>query len=173
VIARALSPGINDPFTAISCLNWFRTALIEYVVYERQAGEGTCGSDDSENSPKEFYKVSHEWRRARVQLEPIGLLRVCEIMFDQTRQYVAADRNVTLHTLALLCECAWHAGPGPSQTLLMEHMRYLHESSTICLANTPAAQEVSERYAQAIDIVNRKTDMGRLRHETSWFGGSA
>jgi uncharacterized membrane protein len=173
VIARALSPGINDPFTAISCLNWFRTALIEYVVYERQAGEGTSGGGDSENSPKESDKGSHEWRRARVQLEPIGLLRLCEIMFDQTRQYVAADRNVTLHTLALLCECAWHAGPGASQTLLMAHMRYLHESSTKCLANTPAAQEVSERYAQAVDIVNRKTDMGRLRHETSWFGGSA
>jgi len=27
ILARALSPGINDPFTAINCINWFQSAL--------------------------------------------------------------------------------------------------------------------------------------------------
>jgi len=27
ILARALSPGINDPFTAINCINWFQSAI--------------------------------------------------------------------------------------------------------------------------------------------------
>ena len=34
MVARALSPGINDPFTAINCLNWLHAALVVAGNYE-------------------------------------------------------------------------------------------------------------------------------------------
>ncbi len=63
VIARALSPGINDPYTAISCMNWFRTALMEYLYQENTA------ASDSDGSNSEF-----DWNRARIQLQPVRIL---------------------------------------------------------------------------------------------------
>ena len=43
MVALALSPGINDPFTAINCLNWLTAALEDALAYEgglRGDGDG-------------------------------------------------------------------------------------------------------------------------------------
>ncbi|WP_237058415.1 DUF2254 domain-containing protein [Loktanella sp. M215] len=34
MIARALSPGFNDPFTAMNCLNWLHAGLLEALLYD-------------------------------------------------------------------------------------------------------------------------------------------
>ena len=46
MIARALSPGINDPFTAINCLNWLHAGLSVALSHEGglQAGNWRVGS---------------------------------------------------------------------------------------------------------------------------------
>lgn len=162
VIARALSPGVNDPYTAISCMNWFRTALMEYLYQENRASKSLDGS-------------THEvdWGRTRIQLKPVELSRLCSVMFDNTRQYVAADRNTTLHTLALIAESAWHAGPGPARELLLTHLSKLHECSSRCLADTREASDITQRYEEALDIITREIDLNRIRTQTVWFGGSA
>ncbi|NND91210.1 MAG: DUF2254 domain-containing protein [Granulosicoccus sp.] len=160
VIARALSPGINDPFTAISCMNWFRTALMEYLARAAERG-----SQHGEQDVAEEY--------SRVQLTPITLSRLCQVMFDQTRQYVSADRNVTLHVMALLCECAWFAGEGPARTLFMEHLDKLYKSSTRQLSDAGEDAAVGERYAQALDVIAAESDKDRIRAQADWFGGSA
>lgn len=166
VIARALSPGINDPYTAISCMNWFRTALMEYLLQERRRHVEQTDPHDADSEP-------FPWHRTRVQIKPIDLSRLCNVMFDQTRQYVAADKNVTLHTLALLAECAFHAGPGPARTLLQEHLQRLHDCSRQCQQNEAEAEQISQRYEEALRVISRKTDVSRLRQHTQWFGGSA
>jgi len=80
--ARALSPGINDPFTAIACLDWLGAAL-------------------SELGRREF--PSH------LRTEAGGTLRVIAIPFafadyvrlalGQFRPYLAGDRNAAVHGL--------------------------------------------------------------------------
>ncbi|WP_157735952.1 DUF2254 domain-containing protein [Granulosicoccus antarcticus] len=160
VIARALSPGINDPFTAISCMNWFRTALMEYL------SDGYSTSTDHSDA-------NDDSRPARIQLTPIDLSRLCAVMFDYTRQYVAADRNTSLHTLALIAECAWHAGPGPSRTLLLMHLDKLHKSSLSCMAGNVESQDITRRYEEALSIFSSKRDINEVRACATWFGGSA
>ena len=49
MLARALSPGINDPFTAINCLNWMHNALKTAKYYKNGLGE--AGSSSFELSP--------------------------------------------------------------------------------------------------------------------------
>ena len=161
VIARALSPGINDPYTAMSCMNWFRTALMEYLFHLH------C-ERDARKEEKPF-----PWERARVQLQPIELDRLCAVMFDQTRQYVAADKNVTLHTMALLAECAWYAGPGAARDLLKKHLQRLYECSCNCQKDDGDVDLISNRFEEALQIIPQQTDLNRVRHKTPWFGGSA
>lgn len=162
VIARALSPGINDPYTAISCMNWFRTALMEYLNHERTLRDEQDGS-----------RESFPWHRTRVQLKPIDLGRLCVVMFDQTRQYVAADKNVTLHTMSLIAECAWHAGPGSARELLQDHLKRLYECSCDCQQGEGDGDLLRERYEDALRVISQDTDVSHLRQNTVWFGGSA
>ena len=161
VIARALSPGINDPYTAISCMNWFRTALMEYLYQDNPAADAEKGHDQL------------DWNRARIQLRPVEFSRLCSVMFDHTRQYVAADRITTLHTMALIGECAWHAGPGPARELLLTHLLKLHDCSTGYLSDTREAGDITQRYEEALNIIAGEIDINRIRTQTAWFGGSA
>ncbi|MGQ7844432.1 DUF2254 domain-containing protein [Granulosicoccus sp. 3-233] len=159
VIARTLSPGINDPYTAISCMNWFRTALMQYLHQERQA--------------KRENAATFPWHRTRVQLKPVDLDRLCKAMFDQTRQYVATDMNVTLHTMALLSECGWHAGPGSSREQLRDHLQRLYHCSCASRKDNGDTDLISQRFDEAQCIMDQRNDISHLRQETPWFGGSA
>jgi uncharacterized membrane protein len=161
VIARALSPGTNDPFTAISCMNWFRTALINYL------------EDKQDMADDNVSRASFPWHRTQVQIAPIGLTRLCGVMFDETRQYVAADRNVAMHTLSLLCECASHAEAGPDRTLLIQHMDKLHRAGSSLLAESGEAAALSQRYAEAMDILSTDYDIDKQHVTWPWFGGTA
>ena len=70
MIARALSPGVNDPFTAINGLNWLAAAIVEGAAKGSQFGlEGT----------------------GRVYLPSIELSEILDRTFGASWQYVAPD----------------------------------------------------------------------------------
>jgi len=81
IIARALSPGVNDPFTAIACLNWIKVGLIAFIDHDHE--ERSRGT--------EF-----------VRIKVLTFDALCATIFDQIRQYVSEDRNVSLHTAQML-----------------------------------------------------------------------
>lgn len=58
MLARALSPGVNDPFTAINCLNWLHNAL--KVAKRYGAGMGKDGASKHFFQPKLTYDVLYE-----------------------------------------------------------------------------------------------------------------
>ncbi|MEO5698799.1 MAG: DUF2254 domain-containing protein [Burkholderiaceae bacterium] len=85
IAARALSPGVNDPFTAIACIDWLGAALGEL--------ERSC-------APCEW--LFDEQGAARVQLNPLRFEDYLQSAFGQLRRYVAADPNALRGALATL-----------------------------------------------------------------------
>jgi uncharacterized membrane protein len=85
VAVRALSPGINDPFTAMSCIN----RLGNNIAYLME---------------REFPKVHHidESGHLRVQLKPFTFNGIVEASFNQIRQHGDNDVAVTIHLLKTL-----------------------------------------------------------------------
>ena len=81
MIARALSPGVNDPYTAIDCLNRIAAALTIAGCY----GEGLRAPD--------LKKVRHP----HVTFE-----RLFAVTFPLCRQYVLPDDMVRGHAIGLL-----------------------------------------------------------------------
>jgi len=77
---RALSPGVNDPFTAITCLDWLGAALSE--VARRKLP-----------SP---YRLD-EANALRVIAGPDTFAGYVNRALGQFRQYVATDKNACLH----------------------------------------------------------------------------
>jgi len=77
---RALSPGVNDPFTAITCLDWLGAALSE--VARRQLPNPYRSDKDS---------------NLRVIAPPLTFAGYVARSLGQFRQYLATDKNVCLH----------------------------------------------------------------------------
>lgn len=77
---RALSPGVNDPFTAITCLDWLGAALTE--VGCRQLPNPYRSDEDG---------------KLRVVAPPHTFGGYVERSLGQFRQYLATDKNACIH----------------------------------------------------------------------------
>jgi uncharacterized membrane protein len=92
IATRALSPGVNDPFTAIGCIDWLGAALAEL---DRQ--------------PVPPSEMRDPGGTVRVILRPLRFEDYLAAAFGQLRTYCAADPNARAHALATLEELAAHA----------------------------------------------------------------
>ncbi|WP_161555786.1 DUF2254 domain-containing protein [Mangrovicoccus ximenensis] len=93
IIARALSPGVNDPVTAMNCLNWLHAALHLLAArgpVDPAGAEGLC-------DPERL----------------LGFTTVLETAHTDTRPYVAPDPMVSRHAHGLLCALRDRLAPGP------------------------------------------------------------
>lgn len=87
IAARALSPGVNDPFTAIACVDWLGAALSE-IGY----------------MPPPVSGLVDEKRQVRVIMRDLGFADYVASAFGQLRPYVARDPNARRSTLTTLEE---------------------------------------------------------------------
>ena len=81
IIARALSPGVNDPFSAIACLNWLQVGILAFA--ETEAGDK---------------KQTIE----RVYAAPLSFDEFVTAIFEKAIPYIWSDQNVTRHTRMIL-----------------------------------------------------------------------
>ena len=151
VIGRAMSPGINDPFTAITCLSWLKGALVEFA--ERDA--------DGAGPP----------RLDRVLTRPVDFERLVAVAFDQTIPYVCDDRNVALHAMTALAEVAVRARRAEQRGALVRRMDALLAATRATLAAEAGGDEVAARHAEAMRLASDPEAAGRPRDAPGRFGG--
>lgn len=128
IIVRALSPGINDPFTAVTCLNWLRSGLEEFAQRETNAGQ----PDGDE----------------RVFLRPLSFVELLRLACDGSRQYVAQNGLVALHMIAMLAKVADGLAPGPRQNAVRDEIQKLFASSQAVLTDPSELAAIKERMEQ-------------------------
>ena len=80
IAIRALSPGINDPFTAITCIDWLGSAVAQ--VIDRPARASDLRDDD---------------QVLRVRLPAFEFSDLCAYIFNQLQPYVVDDITTSLH----------------------------------------------------------------------------
>jgi uncharacterized membrane protein len=85
IATRALSPGINDPFTAMGCADWLGDALAEMARRATPPGvrRGSRG-------------------RPRLLEEPVSFAELVSLSFEPLRAYGAGSAPVVIHILQLL-----------------------------------------------------------------------
>lgn len=89
IAARALSTGVNDPYTAITCLDWLGAGLSE-LAHRRSPSEQWADANGS----------------VRIFALPESFASFAERAFGRTRQYVARDMNAALHMLRTIGDVA-------------------------------------------------------------------
>lgn len=89
IAARALSPGVNDPFTAVTCIDWMGAALSEFAGRELSAP----------------LRVD-EGGKLRVIAPAMDFAHYLEQSLGSVRQYAASDTIAAAHILATLGQIA-------------------------------------------------------------------
>ncbi len=136
VASRALSPGINDPFTAMSCLDRVGEALSRLAS---RPVPSSCRYDDD--------------RVLRIIARPLLFAEMVNSAFDPIRQYGSSNLAVTLHLLAVLEVVAAHASGAENREALRRQARLVHDGRS-ALSQPADREAVSVRYARTMDSLS-------------------
>jgi uncharacterized membrane protein len=128
VAARALSPGINDPTTAVHVIGHLSVLLCRLT--ERNPGPEHLTDDDG---------------RVRVVLSLPGLQDFLEMAMNQPRQYGARDPAVADRLLALLHELACCDRRGRYRAEILDHLGRIRNSIGSADYSTPERQRLLDK----------------------------
>ncbi|MCS7469958.1 DUF2254 domain-containing protein [Stieleria sp. ICT_E10.1] len=156
VAMRALSPGVNDPFTATNCMDWIQSALENLA--DRELPDAYRYDDD---------------QTLRIVAEPEQFEDFASLVFDQLRPYVSADRNASIHMMEMIAKVAVSAPSESHRRLLVKHAAALRRTSKKTLHDERGVELLNERYRSIIWLL-RDPDYRRQVIDTgNWIGGRA
>ena len=108
MLSRALSAGVNDPFTAINCLNWLYAGLLDALIY----GDGL-----------------HTQAQGRVRIEHVRFEHLFSASFAAAAPYTVTDKMARLHHLRL-AEALVDDAEGSDRTIIQTLIDQLKEAPT-------------------------------------------
>jgi uncharacterized membrane protein len=148
VAVRALSPGINDPFTAIACIDRLGAALC--LLAEREIP--SAYRHDSEG-------------KLRVIGDPVTLADLTDAAFNQIRQYGRSSAAVTIHLLETIAVILGRARRETDRIALLRQATMIERGSH-ALTEERDREDVRERYRavlQYLDVASvQPSGAGRL-----------
>jgi uncharacterized membrane protein len=124
---RAMSPAINDPFTAMTCLDHVGEGLAKFVQ------QGERGS--------QYYDRDG---RLRLLLEPVTFAELLSAAFDMLRHASCDNASVLLHMLAVIDIIGQNVKTPEARRLLLRHVSLIQAESE--------AGDLIEQDRQAIQL---------------------
>ena len=112
VASRALSPGVNDPMTAMTCIDWLQSALVRL----------------SNRTEPESFRFDGA-NQLRVVAAGATFGDFCSRVFDQLRPYAAPDRNAALHLMRMIAHVVGQTSDERYHQILATHAKNLFEAS--------------------------------------------
>jgi uncharacterized membrane protein len=109
---RAMSPAINDPFTAMTCLDYIGEGLALFI----QQGEKSPYYYDQEN-------------QLRLILEPVTFAELLNAAFDMLRHCSCDNASVLLHMLEVIDAVGQQAGSPEARQELLRHVSLIQAES--------------------------------------------
>ena len=124
---RAMSPAINDPFTAMTCLDHLGDGLAQFI---RQGEKGS-----------HYYDLDG---RLRLVLEPVTFAELLGAAFDMLRHASCDNASVLLHMLEVIDLIGRETKSPEARRLLLDH---------VCLIEAESqAGDLIEQDRQAIQL---------------------
>lgn len=135
IAGRALSPGVNDPYTAITCLDWLKAAMA--AIAARHPGDPFVVDGDG---------------KLRAIIDAGGFPEYLEIAFGHLRQYAASDMIAGEHFINSLGEIlpacrtsAQREAVRRQATRFVELSREVLSGASLATIETAAARILPER----------------------------
>ncbi len=153
IACRALSPGINDPFTAMSCIDHLVLALCDLA----QRAFPAPGRGDQDN-------------RIRIIDTPPSFSRILDLAFNQIRQYGRSHIAVTLHLLEGIKRIIPFVRIAEQRDALLRQAAMIDHSNQSSLPEVEDRQEVHDKYLEIFQVLEEKfglTGDGMIRRRSS------
>ncbi|KAM3100764.1 DUF2254 domain-containing protein [Phormidesmis sp. 146-12] len=146
IASRALSPGINDPFTAIRCLDRLGAGLSQLVQRDFP-------------SPYRYDK----YRNLRVIVEPVQFEFLVDRAFTQIRQYGQSDSTVLIQLLDTIARVATYTKSPKQRIVLRHHAEMVWRGSQEGLSEEYDRTQVEKQYQKALATLDPKATELELR----------
>ncbi len=127
IASRALSPGINDPFTAMGCTDWLMDAL----------------ADAARMNPAPGCRRDAEGARRLLQ-EPVGFAELARLSVDPVRVYGADSAIVMAHLLRSLARIAAQVEREEDRAALLTEAELTAAAAREALRNEADLRRVNE-----------------------------
>ncbi|MDD3719075.1 MAG: DUF2254 domain-containing protein [Actinomycetota bacterium] len=139
VAVRALSPGINDPYTAVSCVDRLSSALCFLCAREFP-------------SPYLYDKEGN----LRVVAKPGTFTGIVNAAFDQIRQYGRESAAVTVRMLEALAAIASQSRTREQREAVLRQAEMIERSSREGLHEKNDVEDVQRRYRALLDLLGEE-----------------
>lgn len=156
VAMRALSPGVNDPFTAMNCMDWLQAGLEKLV--DRALPDAHRYDDN---------------QQLRLVAEPEDFVSFTALVFDQLAPYVAPDRNAAVHMMEMLGTLAAKTSVESRRRELLKHGEVLRKACRKVLASKEGMELVTERYRSMVKLSRDPEYRQHVLRTCDWIGGRA
>ncbi len=137
IALRAISPGINDPFTAIRCIDRISAGLCHLVQRDFP-------------SPYRYDKN----KKLRFIAEGVNFKGLVDRAFNQIRQYGKSDAGVIIRLLEAIATIATYTNNSKYQASLRHHADMILQDSREGLSQEQDRKDVEESYYQVIKNLN-------------------
>ena len=141
IAVRALSPGINDPFTATNCIDWLADGMCELC---RRQFPSPCRYDENQ--------------QLRVIATTTDFSGMMDAAFNQIRQYGAGSVAVTLRLLEAIEQIATCARTDEQREVLRRHARMISDPEKNAFGEHHDRADLRERVELAMRAINQGTD---------------
>jgi uncharacterized membrane protein len=140
VAIRALSPAINDPFTAMTCLDWLGTALCQ--ICKRVLPSATV------------YDEEGQLRLIRI---PVTFTSLTDAAFNQIREYGRNSTAVTLRLMDTIIVIAQCARTEEQRVALQHHATLVERGSLLGLPEKVDQELIASRYQVITSMLGKAT----------------
>ena len=142
IAVRALSPGVNDPFTAINCVDRLGAALC--TLTERAIPSRYRYDDQS---------------KLRIVTDASTIPGIVNATFDQIRQAARTDTAVTIRLLESIVAVARHTHDADFHAALRRQAEAVHRGSQESLKDPSDREEADQRFRDVIDSLDEKANI--------------
>lgn len=141
IAIRALSPGVNDPFTAIACVDHLASALCRLA---------------QRDMPSPY---RHDTRDQLRVIAPVFTFpEAADAAFNQIRQHGRSSTAVTIRLLETIAKVAGSVHRSEDRAALLRHAKMIARGSCDGLPEDEDRQQVEERFQSANQLLSESPD---------------
>lgn len=140
IASRALSPGLNDPFTAIRCIDRLGAAL-SYLAQRKIP------------SPYRYDEQNH----LRIIAYPVTFSDITNTAFNQIRQYGCSHPAVVIRLLETLSNIAFYTQDSQAKAALRRHADAIKSSSLESILEEGDRRDIEEKYKAVLSALADQT----------------
>ncbi|MDQ6815240.1 MAG: DUF2254 domain-containing protein [Bacteroidota bacterium] len=133
VAVRALSPAINDPFTAMTCIDWLGSALCE--ICKRTPPKAVLFDDTG---------------TCRIIRSPATFVDFADAAFSLIREYSYNSKAVTLRLMATIAAVIPFAKTGEQLKVLLRHAALIEHGCSTGLPQQADREEVKAAFQKIL-----------------------